>query len=141
MIATSVLVWFVITIVMMAFFAGIEMAFFSVNKLIIELKRKQGRAGAQILSKFIQSPETFVGTTLIGYTLFLVCFILLLHAVTAPLWNLLRIPYDSVRLVLDILLATFVVLIFVEFIPRAIFRAARCSRGSASHWRSRCSTR
>ena len=47
MIATSVLVWFVITIVMMAFFAGIEMAFFSVNKLIIELKRKQGRAGAQ----------------------------------------------------------------------------------------------
>ena len=123
MIATSVLVWFVITIVMMAFFAGIEMAFFSVNKLIIELKRKQGRAGAQILSKFIQTPETFVGTTLIGYTLFLVCFILLLNAVTAPLWNLLRIPYDSVRLVLDILLATFVVLIFAEFIPRAIFRA------------------
>jgi putative hemolysin len=123
MIATSVLVWFVITIVMMAFFAGIEMAFFSVNKLIIELKRKQGRAGAQILSKFIQSPETFVGTTLIGYTLFLVCFILLLNAVTAPLWNLLHIPYDWLRLLLDILLATFVVLIFAEFIPRAIFRA------------------
>ena len=132
MIATSVLVWFVITIVMMAFFAGIEMAFFSVNKLIIELKRKQGRAGAQILSKFIQSPETFVGTTLIGYTLFLVCFILLLNAVTAPLWNLLRIPYDSVRLVLDILLATFVVLIFVEFIPRAIFRAARWTRSAGA---------
>jgi CBS domain containing-hemolysin-like protein len=107
MIATSVLVWFFVTILMMAFFAGIEMAFFSVNRLIIELKRKQGKPGAQILSRFIQSPETFVGTTLIGYTLFLVCFILLLNAVTSPLWNFLKIPYDSVRLLLDIALATF----------------------------------
>ncbi len=123
MIATSVLVWFFVTILMMAFFAGIEMAFFSVNRLIIELKRKQGKPGALILSRFIQSPETFVGTTLIGYTLFLVCFILLLNAVTSPLWNFLKIPYDSVRLLLDIALATFVVLVFAEFIPRAIFRA------------------
>ena len=123
MIATSVLVWFFVTILMMAFFAGIEMAFFRVNRLIIELKRKQGKPGAQILSRFIQSPETFVGTTLIGYTLFLVCFILLLNAVTSPLWNFLKIPYDSVRLLLDIALATFVVLVFAEFIPRAFFRA------------------
>ena len=49
MIATSVLVWFVVTILLMAFCAGIEMAFFSVNKMVIELKRKQGKAGAQKL--------------------------------------------------------------------------------------------
>ena len=107
----------------MAFCAGIEMAFFSVNKMVIELKRKQGKAGAQKLAQLMQTPETFVGTTLIGFTLFLVCFILLLNAVTAPLWNLMRIPYDGVRMMLDIALATFVVLVFAEFIPRAIFRA------------------
>jgi CBS domain containing-hemolysin-like protein len=113
----------VVTILLMAFCAGIEMAFFSVNKMVIELKRKQGKAGAQKLAQLMQTPETFVGTTLIGFTIFLVCFILLLNAVTEPLWNWLRIPYDGVRIMLDIALATFVVLVFAEFIPRAIFRA------------------
>ena len=46
MIATGVLIWFIVTILMMALFAGMEMAFFSVNKLVVELKRKQGKAGA-----------------------------------------------------------------------------------------------
>jgi putative hemolysin len=123
MIATSVLVWFFVTILMMAFFAGIEMAFYSVNKIIIELRRKQGKPGAQTLAKFVQSPETFVGTTLIGYTLFLVCFVLLVNAVTAPLWNLIGLNYDAARLILDIILATFVVMVFAEFIPRSFFRA------------------
>lgn len=107
----------------MGFFAGIEMAFYSVNRLIIELKRKQGRPGAQILSRFIQSPESFVGSTVIGYTLFLVFFILLLNKVTNPLWNLIGLHYDGLRLILDITLAGFLVLVLAEFIPRAFFRA------------------
>ena len=98
MIATSVLIWFFITILMMGFFAGIEMAFYSVNRLIIELKRKQGKSSAEILSRLVQTPETFVGTTLIGYTLFLVFFILLFNKVTFPMWNFIGIRYDSVRL-------------------------------------------
>lgn len=124
MIATSILIWFFVTIFMMAFFAGIEMAFFSVNKFVLELKRKQGKPGAEILSRFIQTPETFVGATLIGYTFFLVFFVLLFSKVTDPMWHFLGWQnYDVLRLVFDIALATFVVIIFAEFIPRAIFRA------------------
>lgn len=123
MIPASVIIWFFITILMMAFFAGIEMAFYSVNRFGIELKKKQGRPGAQLLSRLIKTPEIFIGTTTLGFTISLVCFILIFNAVTAPLWNLLRIPYDSVRIGLDIILAAFIVLIFCEFIPRALFRA------------------
>lgn len=123
MIPGSVIIWFFITIFMMAFFAGIEMAFYSVNRFGIELKKKQGRPGAQLLSRLIKTPEIFVGTTTLGFTISLVCFVLIFNAVTAPLWNLLRIPYDSVRLGLDIILGAFIVLVFCEFIPRAIFRA------------------
>lgn len=123
MIATSVLIWFFITILMMGFFAGIEMAFYSVNRLIIELKRKQGKSSAEILSRLVQTPETFVGTTLIGYTLFLVFFILLFNKVTFPMWNFIGIRYDSVRLILDITLSGFIVLLLAEFIPRAFFRS------------------
>ena len=52
MIAVSTLVWFFVTILMMGFFAGIEMAFFSANRFGIELKKKQGRPGAMLLSRF-----------------------------------------------------------------------------------------
>lgn len=123
MIAVTTLVWFFVTILMMGFFAGIEMAFYSVNRFGIELKKKQGRPGAILLSRFIDNPQLFLSTTLIGFTLSLVCFVLLFSVVTTPLWNLIGLKYDIARLLLDIILATFIVLIFAEFIPRAIFRA------------------
>ena len=123
MIAVTTLVWFFVTILMMGFFAGIEMAFYSANRFGIELKKKQGRHSAIILSRFIENPQLFLSTTLIGFTLFLVCFVLLFSVVTTPLWNWIGLKHDIARLILDIVLATFVVLIFAEFIPRAIFRA------------------
>lgn len=126
--------WFVVTILMMGFFAGVEMAFYSANRLGIELKKKQGRPGAMLLARMIESPEIFLSTTLIGFNLFLVCFALLFSAVTNPLWDLLRIQAYVLRLVLDIVLATLIVLIFAEFIPRAIFRANSNSLLSKLIW-------
>ncbi len=125
MIPQSVLIWFFVTLLMMAFFAGIEMAYYSVNRFGVELKKKQGRPSAQLLSRLIKIPEIFIGTTTLGFAISLICFVLVFNAVTGPLWNLVRIPkqYDAVRLGLDIVLATFIVLVFGEFIPRAIFRA------------------
>ncbi len=127
MISVSVLTWFFFTIFMMAFFAGIEMAFFSVNRFGIELKKKQGKPSAQLLARLIKTPEVFLGTTIIGFTISLVCFVLLFSTVTTPMWDWIWTQagerYDSVQLIADIILATFIVLVFGEFIPRAIFRA------------------
>lgn len=123
MIAVTTLVWFFVTVIMMGFFAGVEMAFYSINRFGIELKKKQGRQSAILLSKLIENPQSFLSTTLLGFTLFLVCFALLFTQVTFPLWEFIGLKYDIARLVLDIILATFIVLIFAEFIPRAIFRA------------------
>jgi putative hemolysin len=123
MIATSVLVWFVLTIFMMAFFAGIEMAFYSVNRFGIELKKKQGKTSAQILSRLMKTPEVFVGTTILGFTVSLVSFVLVFSYMTEPLWNWIPIHSEPIKLFLDIILGTFIVLVFGEFIPRAIFRA------------------
>ena len=123
MIAVTTLVWFFVTILMMGFFAGIEMAFYSANRFGIELKKKQGRHSAILLSRFIENPQLFLSTTLIGFTLFLVSFVLLFSEVTRPLWDLIGLAKRYCPFVLDILLATFIVLIFAEFIPRAIFRA------------------
>ncbi|HEX8314058.1 MAG TPA: hemolysin family protein [Flavisolibacter sp.] len=123
MIAVSTITWFIVTLLMMGFFAGIEMAFYSVNRFGIELRKKQGRSDAILLSKYFENPELFLSTMLIGFTIFLVSFALLFTSITTPLWDALRIKYQGVRVGLDIVLATFVVLILGEFIPRAIFRA------------------
>jgi putative hemolysin len=126
MIAAQTLVWFIVTLLMMGFFAGVEMAFYSANRFGIELRKKQGKLGGIILSRFVEHPEIFLGTTLLGFTTFLVWFVLLFGYITQPMWQLLGLlgeQYAILRLILDIILAAFIVLIFAEFIPRAIFRA------------------
>lgn len=115
--------WFILTLLLMGFFAGIEMAYYSANRLNIELRKKQADTTGNLLTKFIDAPATFIGTTLIGFTIFLVFFALQISTVMRPVWKYLHVPYEGVHIFVEIILATFIVLIFAEFIPRAIFRA------------------
>lgn len=108
----------------MGFFAGIEMAFFSANRFGIELKKKQNRPGAELLSRFFDNPELFLGTALLGFTISLVCFSLMFSIVMQPLWNYAGLgDKGQYTIFADIAIATLIVLILAEFIPRAIFRA------------------
>ncbi len=119
---TSVL-YFFLTIAVMGFFAGIEMAYYSANRLNIEIKKNQGGTSGLLLAKFIESPARFIGSTLIGFTIFLVLMGLQISTVMAPVWKKWKIGSATVHLVVEIALATFVVLVFTEFIPRAYFRS------------------
>src|SRR4029079_19368351 len=122
------IIWFVITLLLMGFFAGIEMAFYSANRLGIELKKKQGTRAGRLLGQFTESPVRFLGTTLIGFNIFLIFFSLEVSTVMRPAWTYLekkinqQIP-GTVDIIVEIVVATFIVIIFAEFIPRAIFRA------------------
>src|SRR5215467_11341529 len=122
------IIWFVITLLLMGFFAGIEMAFYSANRLGIELKKKQGTTSGKLLAQCTDSPVRFLGTTLIGFNIFLIFFSLQVSTVMRPAWLYLEkkinreIP-GSVDIVVEIIIATFLIIIFAEFIPRAIFRA------------------
>lgn len=122
------IIWFIITLLLMGFFAGIEMAFYSANRLGLELKKKQGTSSGKLLAQFTESPVKFLGTTLIGFNIFLVFFSLQVSTIMRPVWLYLEkkshrhIP-GSIDILVEIVIATFVVIIFAEFIPRAIFRA------------------
>lgn len=123
MIAWNSIVFFILTLLIMGFFAGIEMAFFSANRLSLEIKKKQGDSSMEILSGFLVSPARFLGTTLLGFNIFLVFLSLQISTVMEPIWKYFRIGSDTVHILVEIVLATFIVLLFAEFIPRAIFRA------------------
>ena len=89
----------------------------------IELKKKQGRPRGQILDQFVDHPVHFLGTTLIGFNIFLVFFGLQISNVMRPVWESWKVGADVVRILIEIGLSTIVVLVLAEFIPRAIFRA------------------
>jgi len=107
----------------MGFFAGIEMAFYTANRLNIELRKKKGGTIGLLLAKFVDAPASFLGTTLVGFNIFLVFLGLQISTVMKPIWHYLDIGYDSVHILVEIAIVTFIVLVFAEFIPRAIFRA------------------
>jgi putative hemolysin len=117
------LFWIIITLLLIGFFAGIEIAFVTANRLSIELKKKQGKSSGLILSKFMEEPARFIGTCLIGINFFLVVYGLLFTGLMQPVWELANINNPYVRLIVDTALSTLIVLIFGEFIPKAIFRA------------------
>ena len=113
----------VITIILIGFFAGMEIAFITANRLSIELKKKQGKTSGLILSRFVEQPAHFIGTCLIGINLFLVVYGLLFSSLLHPLWGYLGVANTYLKLVIDTVISTAIVLVFGEFIPKAIFRA------------------
>lgn len=123
MIEWNTIILFILTLALMGFFAGIEMAFYSANRLSIEIKKKQGGSSAELLSKFVDSPARFLGTTLFGFNLFLVFLGLQISTVMRPVWKYLHVSSNFLPIIAEITFATFVVLVLAEFIPRAFFRA------------------
>lgn len=116
----------VLTLLLSAFFSGIEIAFVSANKLKIELNRQKGTMAGKILSKFTQSPSHFLGTTLIGNNIALVLFnILATKAIEPYLEKMLPAiaTNELLSLLLQTLIFTLLILITGEFLPKAIFRS------------------
>ena len=113
----------VVTIILIGFFAGMEIAFVTANRLSIELKKKQGKTSGLILARFVEQPARFIGTCLIGINVFLVVYGLLFSSLLHPLWTYLGFANTYLKLVVDTIISTVIVLIFGEFIPKAIFRA------------------
>lgn len=118
------IIWIVVSLILIGFFAGYEIAFISANRLSIELKKKQGLRSGIILSNFMESPAKFIGTCLIGLNIVLVIYGLLFTSFLKSIaWNPLEVENEYLKLVIDTIISTFVVLVFGEFIPKAIFKA------------------
>jgi CBS domain containing-hemolysin-like protein len=116
--------YIVICLILIGFFSGIEIAFVSSSKLNIELKRKQGSYAGKVLSKFMENPATFIGTSLVGINICLVIYGLLMTEATHVFFNAVGFPENEfLRLFVDTVIATIIVLVLAEFIPKAIFRS------------------
>ena len=80
------LIIFFVSIVLICFFAGIEVAFGSANKLSIELSKKQGTYSGKTWGNFAEHPTRFIGTILVAINIVLVIYGLLVGEMVRPVW-------------------------------------------------------
>jgi len=121
----TLLIILFISLLFSAYFSGMEIAFISSNKLKLELIKKQGHLSGRILSKFMDNPSHFIGTSLVGNNITLVIFgLTMAEALKEPLHIILpstiSIPFNM--LLAQTIITTLVVLVFGEFIPKILFR-------------------
>ncbi len=111
----------VISILLSAFFSGMEIAFISANKLHIELEKKKGNFISNILAKITNKPSKFITTMLVGNNIALVIYS---YFMGKFLIRFLPIEFfsDFTILLLQTIISTIIILITAEFLPKAIFR-------------------
>jgi putative hemolysin len=119
------LIAIIISLILIAFFAGIEIAFISANKLSLELNKKQGTYSGKIWGNFADHPTKFIGTVLVGANIVLVVFVLLVNYLLTLIWH--KFSFESLnsvyaKLLIETVIAT-VVIIFIEFVSKALFRS------------------
>lgn len=115
----------IITLIFSAFFSGMEIAFVSSNRLKIEVDKNKGHFSARIISHFTRMPSRFIGALLLGNNVALVIYGIAMARILEPaLQNLIPgyVMSETLMLIVQTLLATFLVLVVAEFTPKVLFR-------------------
>jgi len=118
----------ILSLLLVGFFSGIEMAFVSANKLSIELRKKQGTYSGRVWGEYADKPARFIGTTLIGFNIILVIYGLLWSSFMDDVWHnkvgnySWNITNEYLHLIIETTVSTFC-LLFFEFLFKAYFRA------------------
>ena len=111
----------VISILLSAFFSGMEIAFVSANKLHIELEKKKESFTSKILAKLTNKSSKFITTMLVGNNIALVIYSIYMGDFLVGF-----LPADSLNefsiLLIQTIISTLLILVTAEFLPKAIFR-------------------
>ncbi|WP_248723969.1 hemolysin family protein [Seonamhaeicola sp. ML3] len=127
---TIYIVIIVLSLVLSAFFSGMEIAYVSSNKIHIEIEKKQEGILATTLSKLTARPSKFITTMLIGNNIALVIYGFFMGDLLVK-WFQSFLPTDSgflnyllqdLSLLSQTVISTFVILITAEFLPKVFFQ-------------------
>lgn len=105
-----------------AFFSGMEIAFVSSNRLLAEMDKEKNAVSQKIISFFYRQPNGFVSTMLVGNNIVLVIYGILFARIFD---NTVFSPFEpGVRVTLDTILSTLIILFTGEFLPKTIFKSS-----------------
>lgn len=109
------------SILLSAFFSGMEIAFVSANKFQIELEKKKEGITARIVGRLTENSSKFITTMLIGNSISLVVFSFFMGQFIIGMLPLSGLN-DFTILSIQTLISTIVILVTAEFLPKALFR-------------------
>lgn len=114
-----------ITILLSAFFSGMEMAFVSSNKFKVEIDKNRNSLQAKLLSIVTRQPSRYIGTMLIGNNIMLVIYGLVMAGLLEPWLSELFYSWgytgNAWVIVSQTILSTLLILVTGEFLPKALF--------------------
>ncbi|MDY5813057.1 MAG: hemolysin family protein [Bacteroides sp.] len=110
-----------ITMLFSAFFSGSEIAFVSVDKLRLEMERKDGLT-SRMLNIFFRNPNNFISTLLVGNNIALVVYGILMAQIIGEGWINHYVENDFLRMLCQTVISTLIILFTGEFLPKALFK-------------------
>ena len=120
----------VISLILSAFFSGMEIAYVSSNKIHIEIEKKQGGLLSKLLTKITAKPSKFIATMLIGNNIALVIYGFYMGDMLVD-WFASYLPSSSpiinslfteLSLLTQTVISTLVILVTAEFLPKVFFQ-------------------
>ncbi|MDO9039523.1 MAG: hemolysin family protein [Lutibacter sp.] len=110
-----------ISILLSAFFSGMEIAYISANKFQIELQKKKEGFTSKIVSRITAKSSKFITTMLVGNNISLVIYSFFMAEIITD--NLLGFHFnDFSTLLIQTIISTIIILVTAEFLPKALFR-------------------
>jgi CBS domain containing-hemolysin-like protein len=130
MIDTSIIIATIVTLLFSGFFSGMEIAFVSSSKLRFEMDREEQGFSSRLIDTFYRHPNSFISTLLVGNNIALVVYGILMAKIVNALILIPsgihhsdgNCPNEALCLFLQTILATFIVLVTGEFLPKTLFR-------------------
>ena len=120
----------VLSLILSAFFSGMEIAYVSSNKIHIEIEKKQGGLLSKLLTKITAKPSKFIATMLIGNNIALVIYGFYMGDMLVD-WFASYLPSSSpiinslfteLSLLTQTVISTLVILVTAEFLPKVFFQ-------------------
>ena len=117
------------SLILSAFFSGMEIAFVSANKIHVEIEKKQNDFLAKILTRLTKKPSKFIATMLVGNNISLVIYGFFMGDLLMD-WFMrmnLEIPilhyiFVDLSLLTQTIISTLIILLTAEFLPKVFFQ-------------------
>ena len=127
---TTDLIIILVSLLLSAFFSGMEIAYVSSNKIHIEIEKKQNDFLAKVLTKLTAKPSKLIATMLIGNNIALVIFGFYMgdllvdwfQGLLPTSYNFINYLLTELSLLSQTVISTLIILLTAEFLPKVFFQ-------------------
>ena len=117
------------SLLLSAFFSGMEIAYVSANKIHVEIEKKQNDFLAKVLTRLTRKPSKFIATMLVGNNIALVIYGFFMGDLLMEWINSMQLEnafleylFVDLSLLTQTVISTLIILLTAEFLPKVFFQ-------------------